>query len=354
MSNSFYIQPYLDTLSELDDNADFVRCDSSDGTHICYKLRDDLYDSERRVKYEFLFEFDTVDYGYGIYYGCKCIFLNGDEDELQRKVDLEWSQLRVGLTTLLNNTFPGKDFLKRAKVMDRPINHHYWPFWIKHVDDESIGEIANKVLRDGIRFIYQTHLASPAIQSFSNQLSSNQPFSERIRQMHEQNEHFFPKGMSNEEKMRIMREANKILMSEMDISDSKSETKKPGVNPDTSIVKKFIRIPDSDNSSTSKKQNLNKVNVIMECQQLIAGTTDSARLRCLFQLLCETEDSTYKILRGTDQFTKFCREIVGIKDEDEANKSAGRIRKNKKWARHIKEYKPEIEKMVSRGLIFLP
>ena len=353
MDNSFYIQPYLDTLSKFNNNADFVRCDSSDGTHICYKLKDDLYDPERYVRYEFLFEFDMVNYGYGIYYGCKCVFLNGDDEVLRQKVDQEWSQLRKGLTDILNNTFPGMDFLRRALMMEQPINRHYWPFWIKLVEDESICEIANKVLR-GIHFVYQTRLVSLANWSFPNQSTSDQPFSEMIRQMPEQNEHSFPKGMSDEEKMRIFREVNKKMKSEMSNSESESETKKPGVNPNTSIIKEFIFIEDSDNSNSRIRQNLNQGNVIMECQQLIAGTTDSARLRCLFQLLCETEDSTCKILRGENQFTKFCREIVGIKDEHEAKKTAERIRKNKTWTKHIKEYKPKIDEMVKNRLIFLP
>lgn len=346
MSNSFYIQPYLDTLSELDDNADFVRCESFDGTHVCYKLRDDLYDPEQQVRYEFLFEFDTVDYGYGIYYGCKCIFLNGDDDELQRKVDLEWSQLREGLTTILNNTFPGKDFLKRAMMMEHPINHHYWPFWIKLVEDESIGEIASKVLKEGIYFIYKTHLSAAAhpsgkvsgVPNSVADLAKNNTFNNS-----ETTDVFILSGSH-------YTDGN----SEMSPSVTKREIKKSGPKTDTSIVPKTAWVEDPKNPRNNIEFPVDKDKFICECRQIIAGETNSARLRCLFQLLCEVEvDSFYKIykiktLKGKDQYTKFCREIVGIKDEDEVKKTAEIIRKAKTWRKYVSEYNPEIIKMYRR------
>lgn len=330
MCNSFYTQPYLDTLAELNGNPDYVYCES-DGVHVCYKLKDDLYDSERRVRYEFLFEFDKQDYGYGIYYGCKCIFSDGEEDELQQKVDQEWEQLRDGLTTLLNNTFPGKDFLKRAKKMERPINHHYWPFWIRLSDDETIGEIASKVLKDGIYFIYKTRLSGTDNQS--GKVSS------------------VPNGSH-------YTDAN----NQMPPSATKPETKKPGPKTDTSIVKNKISVQDPQNPlNPSQEKTVNREHFIEYCRkEMIAHRSDSGLLRCICQLLSELKGhpNPYEILKtknGAIQYKKFCREIVGIEDEAEVKRVSETVRKNKTWGDYRDDCKKEIDKMAGRlGIKYTP
>ena len=97
--------------------------------------------------YEFLIEYDRMDPNVGIYLGFKCLTdAKADHREMIKFYVEEWENLRNHVCTVLNNSFPGKDFRYRFRVTNNGENHTFWPMWISLYDDEDM-DFALTVLR---------------------------------------------------------------------------------------------------------------------------------------------------------------------------------------------------------------
>ena len=114
--------------------------------HLMYKI-ESLDHPSGRARYEFLVEYDRMEPTVGIYLGCKCITL-GDADH-RAMIDMymqEWNSIRHHICTVLNNSFPTKEFRHRFRVTNNGENNTFWPSWIGLYDDEDM-EFALAVLR---------------------------------------------------------------------------------------------------------------------------------------------------------------------------------------------------------------
>lgn len=114
--------------------------------HLMYKI-EPLDHPSGRARYEFLVEYDRYEPHVGIYFGCKCITL-GDTDhrEMINMYMQEWNEIRPHICTVLNNSFPTKEFRHRFRVTNNGENHTFWPSWIGLYDDEDM-DFALTVLR---------------------------------------------------------------------------------------------------------------------------------------------------------------------------------------------------------------
>lgn len=106
--------------------------------HLMYKI-EPLDHPSGRARYEFLVEYDRYEPHVGIYFGCKCITL-GDTDhrEMINMYMQEWNEIRPHICTVLNNSFPTKEFRHRFRVTNNGENHTFWPSWIGLYDDEDM------------------------------------------------------------------------------------------------------------------------------------------------------------------------------------------------------------------------
>lgn len=97
-------------------------------------------------RYEFVIEFDKGTPGYGIYYGCRGLIRDAknkeDSIEQAKRMYEEWASIEDTVTTVLNNTFPKKDFTKSYRHTNNDNNYTFWPFWIALGDNEDICDIA--------------------------------------------------------------------------------------------------------------------------------------------------------------------------------------------------------------------
>ena len=125
--------------------------------HLMYKI-DTLYSHDGHRAYEFLVEYDIYEPSVGIYYGCKGLTLEGynHEKEIER-FNTEWEQIKGLVCTILNNTFPGKNFSRRIKCTDNANDNTYWPFWITLHEEEDIKEVGIRALTI-IRNVYKCFL----------------------------------------------------------------------------------------------------------------------------------------------------------------------------------------------------
>lgn len=146
---------YEEKMNELDGIKGLRRDDSYNGhkapKHMMYKL-ETLRREDGAVGYEFLIEYKTTEPTVGIYYGCKCLFPEGVEPSPYiDQFNKEWKMVKNEVLTLLNNTFPDKDFSHRFKATNNANDGTYWPFWITLYEDEDIREVglrATKIIRD--------------------------------------------------------------------------------------------------------------------------------------------------------------------------------------------------------------
>lgn len=123
--------------------------------HLMYKI-EPLEHPSGRAAYEFLVEYDRMEPNVGIYLGCKCITAEDvDHREMIRLYVEEWERLRSHVCTVLNNSFPGKEFRHRFRITNNGENKTFWPSWIGLYDDEDM-EFALTVLRI-IRKAYEQH-----------------------------------------------------------------------------------------------------------------------------------------------------------------------------------------------------
>ena len=86
--------------------------------HLAYKL-EPLYSKDGHRMYEFLVEYHTKKPSEGIYYGCRGVTLTGYEhkEEIER-FRAEWELIKSEVCTILNNTFPAKDYSHRFRMTD--------------------------------------------------------------------------------------------------------------------------------------------------------------------------------------------------------------------------------------------
>lgn len=160
LTNRYYnkfVNEYISKIGKLESRTDFIRDDSSNGIksseHIIYKLRTDdtgathLLSKDGNRGYEFVIEFDKKDSAYGIYYGCKgLIFVGEQENEIEVLLD-EWESIKEEVSSVLNNTFPDKDFSRRYKLTNNANNKTFWPFWISLYEEEDVLEVAARAVR---------------------------------------------------------------------------------------------------------------------------------------------------------------------------------------------------------------
>lgn len=130
--------------------------------HMAYKL-EPLFSADGHRQYEFLIEYHTKKPSEGIYYGCRGITLKGynhnEEIEQFRK---DWETVKSELCTILNNSFPGKNFNFRFRMTDNANDETYWLFWISLVEDEDIKEVG-RCATEIIRKVFESYLAGAPI-----------------------------------------------------------------------------------------------------------------------------------------------------------------------------------------------
>ena len=153
---SQYVQKYIVQMNRLDTIKTFIHDNSyhniESGHHIAYKyIVNKDSDTPTRIitkdgnrAYEFLLEFDKKDPSYGIYYGCRGLILNGDQEEQIETMLTEWEVLRPSILTVLNNTFPTMDFTNRFQPTNNANNKTFWPFWIALGIEEDIIDVATR------------------------------------------------------------------------------------------------------------------------------------------------------------------------------------------------------------------
>ena len=122
--------------------------------HLAYKL-EPLYSKDGHRMYEFLIEYHTKKPSEGIYYGCRGVTLTGYEHKEEiEQFRAEWELIKSEVCTILNNTFPAKDYSHRFRMTDNANDQTYWVFWISLYEDEDIREVALRAIRI-IRSVYE-------------------------------------------------------------------------------------------------------------------------------------------------------------------------------------------------------
>lgn len=114
--------------------------------HLMYKI-EPLDHPSGKARYEFLVEYDRMEPHVGIYFGCKCITSEGaDHRAMINLYTKEWNELQPHVCTVLNNSFPQKEFRHRFRITNNGQDMTFWPSWIGLYDDEDM-EFALTVLR---------------------------------------------------------------------------------------------------------------------------------------------------------------------------------------------------------------
>ncbi len=118
--------------------------------HMAYKL-EPIESADGHRLYEFLIEYHTKKPSEGIYYGCRGITLDGyNHNEEIEQFCKDWDIVKPELCTILNNTYPNKDFTHRFRLTDNANDQTYWLFWIQLYEDEDIKEVglyATEIIR---------------------------------------------------------------------------------------------------------------------------------------------------------------------------------------------------------------
>ena len=107
----------------------------------------------------------------GIYYGCKGLILDGNDEDGEKMFNEEWKDIRYYVTAVLENTFPGKSFTHRFKPTNNANNHTYWPFWITLHEDEDIVEVGARAVRL-IRSVYEGYLENEDVEALRKRSDS--------------------------------------------------------------------------------------------------------------------------------------------------------------------------------------
>lgn len=125
--------------------------------HIMYKLGEPLKSEDGCRGYEFLIEYDIEEPTVGIYYGCKGLIYTEDIDSQISRFNKEWNAIKNEVATILNNTFPGKQFNMRFKATNNANNNTYWPFWVTLYEEEDIVEVAVRAINI-IKRVYSKYI----------------------------------------------------------------------------------------------------------------------------------------------------------------------------------------------------
>lgn len=129
------VDKYLRILVPLNDDSRFVLENSVNGidlstTHVMYKLVPPQLELVDGRKYEFLIEFDRDDIEWSIYYGCRGLFPDMDEDEALPLFDEEFEAQRQFI--LKDLRLIGLDVDDDSfEITNNTSNRTYWPFWLK-------------------------------------------------------------------------------------------------------------------------------------------------------------------------------------------------------------------------------
>jgi hypothetical protein len=76
----------------------------------------------------------------------------------------EWEAIKAETCTILNNTFPGKDFVSRLKATNNANDGTFWPFWISLYEEEDIRKVGLRAVTV-IRNVYKRFLDGEEIQT---------------------------------------------------------------------------------------------------------------------------------------------------------------------------------------------
>lgn len=194
--------------------------------HLMYKI-DTLYSKDGHRAYEFLIEYDILDPTVGIYYGCKGLTLSRFDHSKEIEIFKdEWEQIRAEVCTILNNTFPGKDFVMRIKKTNNANDNTFWPFWFSLYEEEDIKEVGLRAVYI-IRNVYKrlldgeemheaelpkvklkpnkTAFTHKAYSKFKSKLSVKIKYTKKIdKEATKKNIELFERFLSNAEKRRMI------------------------------------------------------------------------------------------------------------------------------------------------------
>lgn len=160
-------QFYIKKMEELAEIKDLRRDDTfllhKAPNHMMYKL-ETIERKDVGRAYEFLVEYEVHEPTVGIYFGCKGLILDGNDEHQIEEFNKEWEILKPAVTFYLNSTFPGKDFQHRFKPTNNSNNHTYWPFWITLYENEDIREVAYRAIVI-IRKVYKQYFNNGNVYS---------------------------------------------------------------------------------------------------------------------------------------------------------------------------------------------
>lgn len=157
------IQHFVGEIERLKSNYEYVRDDTYDkhhkkvtGNHITYKYKvmassknpTRIISKDGSLAYEFLIEFDKQDFGYGIYFGCRCLILKGDFADKSAYLKKEWEIVKPSAIKVLNDTFQGKEFSERFYTAQENGTIALWPFWmtLSEGEDISVASLVTKLI----------------------------------------------------------------------------------------------------------------------------------------------------------------------------------------------------------------
>lgn len=131
--------------------------------HMMYRIKPLHSDNGHRL-YEFLIEYNRKKPSEGIYYGCRGITIEGFDHDNEIKIFREeWEKMMGIVCTVLNNTFPEKDFSRRFKKPDNANTNTYWLFWISLQEDEDINEVGVVAIKK-IRDVFEKYINNEIAQ----------------------------------------------------------------------------------------------------------------------------------------------------------------------------------------------
>lgn len=131
-------------------------------------------------RYDFMIEFGMKHPSIGIYYGVRSVAEWGSDPlEAIRISDIQWEEVRLEVTEVLNATFPDLDFSLKFKLTDNADSLTYWPFWLSLESGEDIRDVAVRALML-IRNTYARHFNIRA-DSFPEILSQTREEDTRTR-----------------------------------------------------------------------------------------------------------------------------------------------------------------------------
>lgn len=196
------IQHFIGEIEELKYNGEYVRDDTYDryhkkvtGNHITYKYKVmpssknpmRIISKDGSLAYEFLIEFDKQDFGYGIYFGCRCLILKGDFAVKSAYLKREWEIVKPSVIKVLNDTFQGKEFSERFYAAQENGTIAIWPFWmtLSEGEDITVASLAIKL----ISLTYKCYIKTKAllVESKHNRKSKK---NERVNEKWFTNESF--------------------------------------------------------------------------------------------------------------------------------------------------------------------